>query len=214
MSGLPAETHWSKQEGYYKTPEIGNTGVETWKVGMWLFLASEVMFFTGLIGSYIVLRLGAESWPDPEEVLAVPILGVNTFILIVSSVTMVMALHSAQHDNQKATVLWLLGTAFLGLCFLAIKLWDYNHMYHLHDNEIYPHGFKITTSLFGTVYYTLTGFHGLHVLGGVVMLVYLAIRAARGAFGSKNFAAIENVGLYWHFVDLIWIILFAILCLV
>lgn len=213
MSGISAETKSTTGHWYDRIPEIGNTGVETWKVGMWLFLGSEIMFFTGLIGSYIVLRLGAGEWPKPEETLAVPVLAVNTFILIVSSVTMVMALHSIQHDERRKTVLYLLATAFLGCCFLAIKLWDYNHMWH-HITDEHPEGFRITTSLFGSVYYTLTGFHGLHVLGGVIALITLAIATARGKFGSHRFGYIENVGLYWHFVDLIWIVLFAILCLI
>ncbi len=214
MSGISADAKTTSAGPWYDNiPEIGNTGVETWKVGMWLFLASEIMFFTGLIGSYIVLRLGAESWPKPEEILAVEILGLNTFILIVSSVTMVLGLHAAQHDEKKKAMWFLIATAALGSCFLAIKLWDYNHMYHWHEPP-YEHGFKMTTNLLGTVYYTLTAFHGLHVFIGVIALLLAALGCGTGKFGAKRYAAIENIGLYWHFVDLIWIILFAILCLV
>jgi len=212
MTGLSADSH-SSDHWYDHIPAIGNTGVETAKIGMWIFLGSEIMFFTGLIGSYIVLRLGADHWPKPEETLDIPLLGVNTFLLIVSSLTMVMALHSVQHDKKKQSVLYLSVTAFLGLCFVSIKVMDYFFMWN-EVNEHHPEGFKITTSLFGSVYYTLTGFHGIHVLVGVVAIACLAIGAARGKFGSHRYAYIENIGLYWHFVDLIWIILFAILCLI
>lgn len=191
----------------------GNTGYPNWKIGMWLFIASEVMFFTGLIGSYIVLRLGWGNWPDPESILAITPLAINTFVLIVSSVTMVLALNAIQHDKQGLCMLYLACTALLGCTFLAIKLWDYNHMWHFHG-EPYPDGFRIYTDMFGTVYYTLTAFHGLHVLGGIIAFVCLIIGLMRGLYGAKYYAMIENVGLYWHFVDLIWIILFAILCLV
>lgn len=213
MSGISADPKTTSGPWYENIPEIGNTGVETWKLGMWIFLASEIMFFTGLIGSYIVLRLGAANWPHPEEILAVEVLGLNTFILIVSSVTMVLGLHAIQHDQNKKAMLYLLATAVLGSCFLAIKLWDYHHMWTFHHAP-YEDGFKITTNLLGSVYYTLTAFHGLHVLIGVIALVLAALGCGSGKFGSKRFGAIENIGLYWHFVDLIWIILFAILCLV
>ena len=183
-----------------------NTGVSNAKLGMWLFLASEVMFFTGLIGAYIVLRLGADAWPDPNEILATGILATNTFILIVSSVTMVMALHAVQHNDRGKLILFLVLTALLGLSFLCIKAYDYNHMWH--------EGTTLSSSLFGSCYYTLTGFHGLHVLAGVISIACLAIGAARGSWNSEQYDAIENIGLYWHFVDLVWIILFAILCLI
>lgn len=180
------------------------TGVDNHKLGMWLFLASEVMFFTGLIGSYVVLRLGSKEWPDPSSILGLNVLALNTFILITSSVTMALG-HQAseQGDHRKAASL-LAVTAGLGLTFLTIKLLDYRHLVH--------EGFTITSSLFGSCYYLLTGFHGCHVLGGVVALLVLMARA-RGKNPPKP-AAVESMGLYWHFVDLVWIVLFAILCLV
>lgn len=183
-----------------------STGIPTPKLGIWVFLASEVMFFAGLIGGYIVLRLGAESWPDPNEILSVPVLAVNTFILLSSSLTMVLALSAAQQNDRAKLKLFLALTVVGGLMFFGIKIWDYNHLIH--------NGFKINTNLFGSYFYMLTGFHGLHVLGGVVAIAWLWVRAARGEFGPNNYDAIEATGLYWHFVDVVWIILFAILCLV
>lgn len=181
-------------------------GIPHARFGMWIFLASEIMFFTGLIGSYIVLRLGSESWPDPTEVLNTPLLGLNTFILITSSFTMVQALAAAQRSDTAKLKLNLGLTILGGAIFLGIKLWDYNHMIH--------EGFKINTNLFGSFYYMLTGFHGLHVLGGVIALICIWFGAAKGKYSADNYYGVEAMGLYWHFVDLIWIILFAILCLV
>lgn len=176
------------------------------KLSMWLFLASEVMFFAGLIGSYVVLRLGSRSWPDPGQILDTGLLGFNTFVLITSSLTMAKALQAIQGGDQRKLKIYLLLTILLGCAFLGIKLYDYNHLVH--------EGFTIRASLFGSCYYLLTGFHGLHVLGGVVALTTLLVLAARGAFSPEKHGYIEYTGLYWHFVDIVWIILFAILCLV
>jgi heme/copper-type cytochrome/quinol oxidase subunit 3 len=181
------------------------TGVENLKLGMWLFLASEVMFFTGLVGSYVVLRLGSKEWPEPGSVLGVNVLAFNTFVLITSSVTMALGLQAARENDRAKLVKLLLATAGLGLTFLTIKLLDYRHLVH--------EGFTPTTNLFGSCYYMLTGFHGLHVFGGVTALSLLALKNRRGE-GTVNASPIEAVGLYWHFVDLVWIVLFAILCLV
>ena len=181
-------------------------GVPTGKLGMWLFLASEVMFFTGFIGSYIVLRLASPSWPDPTQLLDTPLLAVNTFVLICSSGTMVYALQSIQNGNQKRLQMFLLFTILLGCTFLGIKAYDYNHLIHA--------GFTISSNLFFSCYYMLTGFHGLHVTGGVVAFITLLVRARQGAFTPERHTYVEYVGLYWHFVDIVWIVLFAIFCLI
>jgi heme/copper-type cytochrome/quinol oxidase subunit 3 len=180
--------------------------IPTGKFGMWVFLVSEIMFFTGLIGSYIVLRLGATSWPKPGEILNTPLLGLNTLVLLSSSLTMALALHAAQQDHQGALKRNLLLTAALGTIFLLIKGYDYVHMWH--------RGFTMSSGLFGSCYYLLTGFHGLHVLSGVILLVYLWTAASRGRFSAAACGRIEYSGLYWHFIDIVWVILFAILCLV
>ncbi len=186
--------------------EVPLLDIPTGKFGMWVFLVSEIMFFTGLIGSYIVLRLGATSWPKPGEILNTPLLGLNTLVLLSSSLTMALALHAAQQDCQGALKRNLLLTAALGTSFLLIKGYDYVHMWHK--------GFTISSSLFGSCYYLLTGFHGLHVLSGVILLVYLWAAASRGVFSAAQYGRIEYSGLYWHFIDIVWVVLFAILCLV
>jgi heme/copper-type cytochrome/quinol oxidase subunit 3 len=176
------------------------------KFGMWVFLVSEIMFFTGLIGSYIVLRLGSASWPNPGEVLNTPLLGINTVVLLSSSLTMALALHAAQQGRYAALKRHLLLTALLGLTFLAIKGYDYLHMWH--------EGFTMSSSLFGSCYYLLTGFHALHVLSGVILLLSLFAAASRGMFSAASHGRVEYSGLYWHFIDIVWVVLFAILCLV
>ena len=176
------------------------------KFGMWVFLISEIMFFTGLIGSYIVLRLGSQSWPRPGTILNTPLLGLNTLVLLSSSLTMALGLAAIQRGRQAALQRYLVLTALLGSAFLAIKSYDYVHMWR--------HGFTISSNLFGSCYYLLTGFHGLHVLSGVILMLYLAAAASRGAFSATQYAKVESSGLYWHFIDIVWVILFAILCLV
>ena len=184
-----------------------STAVPTSRLGMWLFLASEVMFFGALVGSYVILRLGAGpgAWPDPNRVLAVPVLAVNTFVLILSSVCMVIAHEAAAAGDMARVRRFLLATAGLGSLFLCIKVADYVHLVH--------EGFVIGGSLFASCYYLLTGFHGLHVLAGVIALLTGRRFAATGRVTKEDHGYVEGVGLYWHFVDLVWIVLFAILCL-
>ncbi len=181
--------------------------VYTQKVGMWVFLCSEVMFFSGLIGSYIVLRFGAsQSWPAPGEVLNVPVTAVNTFVLICSSVTMVKAFAAAEKGDQRGIKLYLLGTFLLGALFLGVQGYEYT--------ELVGHGFTPASGLYGATFYTMTGFHGFHVFLGVVCLAWATIEALRGRWSASNHHGIEVLGLYWHFVDLVWIILFTIVYLI
>lgn len=185
------------------------TGIANGKIGIWLFLASEVMFFTGLIGAYIVLRggQGFAHWPDPTKSLNVPLTAVNTFLLICSSVTLVWGLQGYQADKRGQGNLGLLLTTLFGAIFVGVQAYEYYHLWH--------DGVKLLdgANLFSSCFYAMTGFHGLHVFIGVVTLLVLTIRGFAGHFNSKNFAAVEYSGLYWHFVDLVWIILFAIVYL-
>lgn len=179
--------------------------VETPKLGMWTFLVSEIMLFAGLVGSYIVLRMGSAGWPNPSEVLNINLLGVNTFVLITSSLTLALGVNAAQSGNRGELRKYLFLTILLGLTFLIIKAFDYVHMW--------KHGFTITTNLFGSSYYMLTGFHGLHVLSGVILLAYLWFAAGGKLENQVLSGRVESSGLYWHFIDIVWVILFAILCL-
>jgi heme/copper-type cytochrome/quinol oxidase subunit 3 len=181
------------------------TGIAHDKMGMWVFLCSEVMFFTGLIGSYIVLRFGSASWPHPGNTLNIWLTALNTFILICSSVTMVKALASAQDGDMRKMKLFLCMTLLGGSIFLSIQAYEYYHLLHS--------GFTPKASLFGSVFYTTTGFHGFHVFCGVVCMAFVTGKAFLGKYTQAHHQGIETLGLYWHFVDLVWIILFTIVYL-
>ncbi len=187
-------------------------GLETKKLGMWVFLGSEVMFFTGLIGSYIVLRFGSLSWPDsplwatPDDILNVPLTALNTFILICSSVTMVKAFAAIGNDDQRGLKKYLVGTVILGAIFLSIQAYEYSELIH--------GGLLISGTLFGACFFTLTGFHGAHVTIGVLCMIFVMVKAFRGGYSQEDHTGVEIIGLYWHFVDLVWIILFTIVYLI
>ena len=182
------------------------SGISIGKFAMWLFLASEVMFFTGLIGSYIVLRAGAIDWPIPSHELNIPLTAFNTFILICSSVTMVRALYAIQKGELKAFKQNLLFTVIGGTFFLSVQAFEYTKLL---GEGLNPH-----RDLFGATFFTLTGFHGAHVTAGVITLLILYLKALRGNYTQENHDAIEYAGLYWHFVDLVWILLFTIVYLI
>jgi len=282
------------------------------KVAMWLFLATEVMFFTGLIGSYIVLRAGSPptaysnlyapgtelgrlmdtkgvhlesdgghaeqvaavlhkaglteeeahhalghgpglvvhgvtkekaaaivaeleaagakagvedlktyNWPLPYDhatnPLDIDLTAGNTFVLICSSVTMVLALSAIQRGDKKKLSLYLLATALIGACFLGVQVYEYRS---LMVNHYYPvgvsasHHFTPNASLFASCFFTMTGFHGAHVAGGVVMIACVFLGSLTGRFTREHHSTVELVGLYWHFVDLVWIILFTVVYLI
>jgi len=221
------------------THQAGNAeeglGVYTQKLGMWIFLCSEVMFFTGLIGSYIILRFGRnEPWPLPGDVLNLPLTAVNTFILICSSVSMVKAYAAAVHDDQKGLKKWLLVTVLGGATFVSIQGVEYWKLVHegfqplglKEGSELFERAARglihsatggsvpaEAANLFGSCFYTMTGFHGFHVSCGVISMIYVTIRAFQGKYAGGKFQGIETIGLYWHFVDLVWIILFTIVYL-
>lgn len=184
-----------------------NLGIETRKLGMWIFLASEVMFFTGLIGAYIVIRQMTPDWPVPSTVLNIPLTALNTFILICSSATLVKGLASVQQGDQEGTQVGLFLTVLLGSLFLSIQAHEYHEL--IHERHFTPSG-----SIFGACFFTLTGFHGMHVFVGVLCLLFVFLKSMRGAYTQEEYRGIEVVGLYWHFVDLVWIILFTILYLI
>lgn len=181
-------------------------GVSTTKFAMWLFLASEAMFFAGLIAAYVVVRAASSSWPEVSEILNVPLVAANTFILIVSSVTMVMAYAAIQEGNQAGLRRYLVATALLGSIFVAVQAIEWG--------ELLSHGITASTNIFGSAFYTLTGFHGLHVLGGVLFMLYVTSRAFQGRYTQSEHGGVELMGLYWHFVDVVWIFLFTIVYLI
>ena len=179
--------------------------VDRGKFAIWLFLATEVMFFAGLIGTYVVLRTGAPSWPDPADRLAVPITALNTFILITSSWTVVRGLQAIQKGDQAGLLRWLGLSILGGSVFVGIQVYEYFELFH--------HGSLPNVDLFWSTFYAMTGFHGFHVFVGVIWLIVIWIAAARGKYTAENYLGFELAGLYWHFVDLVWVLLFTIVYL-
>jgi heme/copper-type cytochrome/quinol oxidase subunit 3 len=194
------------------------------KLGMWVFLASEVMFFTSLIGAYIILRFGAGEWALPgiplEEggtPLAINLTAFNTFLLICSSVTMVKAFAAIEHGDQKGLRMYLLATVLIGASFVGIQVFEY---IKLVQEGFQPHCTEHLAAivpnchLFGSTFYTMTGFHGTHVSIGVLCMIWVTVKAFRGGYTKDNHGGVEVIGLYWHFVDLVWIMLFTIVYLI
>jgi cytochrome c oxidase subunit III len=308
---IPAEAPVDR--GELVRPTVQAPPVTPGKVAMWLFLATEIMFFTGLIGSYIVLRAGspptaysnlyapgtpleplaekrgvvlertgsdparvaevirgatgtsaevaeelaretpmviqadlpadqaealarrlaaagataevqelkAHKWPLPYDhlinPLSIDLTAVNTFILICSSVTMVLALAAIQRGDRRKLSAYLLATVLIGSVFLSIQVIEYYKLMFgdLHSVGISHTGhFRPSVSLFASCFFTMTGFHGAHVFGGVVMMTCIFIQSLRGAYTLTHHSPVELVGLYWHFVDLVWIILFTVVYLI
>ena len=196
------------------------------KLGMWVFLRSEVMFFTSLIGSYIILRFAhPEHWTDPGVVLNVPLTATNTFLLICSSVTMVKAFAAIQQGDVTGLKRWLLATIVIGAGFVGIQMVEYVALsgegflpaldaYHAVGRGNPHEGPSLGGPLYGATFYVMTGFHGAHVSIGVLCLIFVYIQAVRGKYTLADHEGVEIIGLYWHFVDLVWIILFTIVYLI
>jgi heme/copper-type cytochrome/quinol oxidase subunit 3 len=178
---------------------------------MWIFLAGDAMTFGGLLAGYGALRAGSIDWPVPQEVLGIQLTAFMTFLLICSSVTMVKGLSAIRHGNRKGMVKFLLLTILGGVAFLGLQAYEWTHLIGegltLSSN---PFG----SYLFGTTFFTITGFHGAHVTGGVIYLSVIVINGLRGKYSAEKFQHVEIAGLYWHFVDLIWILVFTFVYLI
>jgi heme/copper-type cytochrome/quinol oxidase subunit 3 len=186
--------------------EHTSTGLSSTKLAMWLFLASECLLFGGLITAYILYRGASLKGPYPEDVFDIAYTSVSSFILVASSLTMVFA-HNAALDRDYARMrLWLTGTAMLGLAFVGGQVYEFTAFYH--------EGLSITTNLFGSTFYVLTGFHGVHVTVGILMLLILVVMSWRGSLSDEPAFPVEMVGLYWHFVDIVWIVIFTLVYLI
>lgn len=186
-------------------PAAEPTGVSNAKLGIWLFLASELMLFATLFTTYIVLRAGAASWPRGWEVLNVPLATLNTFILIASSVTIVLAYAKTLDRDYNGFKLYMWLTLALSFGFLIVKGFEYGAKF--------SHGIAPSTSIFYAVYFTTTGLHGLHVIGGIIVNSAL-LWLSKEHWDHPLFPGrIEGAGLYWHFVDIVWIFLFPALYL-
>ena len=174
---------------------------ESWgKLGMWVFLAADAMSFGGLLAAYAAYRLSSPDWPVPSTKLGITLTAIMTFLLICSSVTMVKGLSAIRQGNRKSLVNYLLLTALGGAIFLGCQAYEWTHLFE--------HEAAFTGHLFWTTFFVLTGFHGMHVLSGVIYITIMAILSAKGKFTQASHNEVEILGLYWHFVDLVWILIF------
>jgi heme/copper-type cytochrome/quinol oxidase subunit 3 len=180
-------------------------GLDHVKLGMWLFIASEVMFFGGLLSAFLHFKFRPPI--DPAvDLLDLVLVGVNTFVLLSSSFTVAMGLDSAKEEKKRRLAAFLGLTIVLGLTFLAGQIYEFN--------ALWKEGVTLSSSIFGSTFFVLTGFHGLHVLIGVFWAGSVLRRAIRGDYGSQNYRGVEIFGLYWHFVDIVWIVLFTVIYLI
>jgi heme/copper-type cytochrome/quinol oxidase subunit 3 len=202
-----SDSHDAHMEIPFTTQVRPDTGLTNPKLGIWLFLASEVMLFGSLFSSYALLRIGSETWPDQSSVLNVPLATLNTVILIASSVTMVLAWAALKSGRLDRYRVFMGLTLAAGAGFLVVKAFEYG--------DKFSHGLGPATDNFLGMYFTLTGLHALHVVAGMIVNAYLWLPGSRmwrthpELFTNR----VEIAGIYWHFVDLVWIFIFPVLYL-
>ena len=189
------------EQGDYRS-----TALPDRKLLMWIFLASDCMFFAALIGTYVVYNGRSLVGPYPVDVLDIPLTTVSTFVLLMSSFLMVLALHALREDHIQQFRLWTFGVCFFGAIFLGFQVYEFNHFVH--------EGLTLQQNLFGSTFFVLTGTHGVHVTIGVLWLLSILIYSYVKPTSSKDALSLEIAGLYWHFVDIVWIIIFTVVYLV
>ena len=187
-------------------PALGSTtGLSNNKMGMWLFLGSECLLFGGLISTYMLYR-GRNDGLGPDQIYDIPFTSVSSFVLLMSSLTMVLAVSAINRGDERNARVWLVTTALLGATFVGGQVYEFT--------TFYREGLGFTTSLFSSSFYTLTGFHGVHVSVGIIMLLSLTLMLRSGRVTGKRSEVVELVGLYWHFVDIVWIVIFTLVYLI
>ena len=199
MEHTPAVEHSPEHET--------TTGIDHRKMLIWVFLGSECMFFGSLIATYLIYYGQSVSGPTPADILDVPTTTVSTFVLLMSSFMMVMAYSNIRRGNVRNFRIWILCTAFLGATFLGFQVFEFR--------EFAIHGHLTPrTNLFGSTFFTLTGFHGAHVTLGVVWLVSLFGYSFKGDLTPQEGLSVDIAALYWHFVDVVWIVIFTVIYLI
>jgi heme/copper-type cytochrome/quinol oxidase subunit 3 len=183
-----------------------STGVTNTKLAIWLFLASDCLFFGAFISAYLLYRGRGTVTPGPKDVINIPFTSATSFILLMSSLTMVLALAAIQRGDVRRLRIWLLATALLGATFIAGQVYEFT--------EFSREGLGLGRNLFGSTFFVLTGFHGAHVTVGIIWLLSLWGLASQGRLQQRDAERIELAGLYWHFVDVVWIVIFTVIYLV
>jgi heme/copper-type cytochrome/quinol oxidase subunit 3 len=184
-----------------------NTGVEHKKMAMWAFLASDCMFFGTLISTHLIYRKIYPTVVNPTEIFSIELTGFSSFILLMSSFLMALTVSSAHKKNIKSMRLFLFGTIIFGLIFLGGQVYEFTHF--VHEKHL-----TLSSSVFGSTFYVLTGTHGVHVALGVLWLASWLVCSYTKKFSWVNSLDIETAGLYWHFVDIVWIVIFTVVYLV
>lgn len=180
-------------------------GVNTRKLGMWILIASECMLFGTLIITYLIFRNASVVGPHPAEIMNIPVTTISTFVLLMSSFSIVLALHAIQNGNMRQFRVWILVTAFGGLGFLGFQTYEFTEFIHA--------GLGLSVNVFGGSFFMLTGTHGTHVAVGVIWLFSLFFASLRGRLVEDGAIKVDTMALYWHFVDVIWIVIFTVVYL-
>ncbi len=183
-----------------------STGLSTWKVGFWTFIGSECLFFATLIATYMVYKGRSVTGPYPHEILDIPLTTISTFVLLMSSLAMVLALDGVRRGSRKLALLWLGAVILLGSTFVGFQVYEFSHFVH--------QGLTLQSNVFGSSFYVLTGFHGAHVTVGIIWMLTLWILAFRNRLPATDALKVEVAGLYWHFVDIVWIVIFTLVYLI
>jgi len=199
----PPDTHAGSiaDHGHHTATGLSNT-----KLAMWVYLGSDCLLFGSLISTYLLLRHRSIGGPQPEDVFDIPFTSVSSFVLLMSSLTMALAVAAISRGDVARNRVWLATTAMLGAVFIGGQVYEFT--------TFYREGLGYTTNIFGSAFYTLTGFHGIHVSVGIVMLLSLLVLSLRGNLGPERAESVEIVGLYWHFVDIVWIVIFTVVYLI
>jgi heme/copper-type cytochrome/quinol oxidase subunit 3 len=182
------------------------TGVTNEKVAMWTFLGSECLLFGALIATYLVYKGRSINGPYPEEVFDIPFTSATSFVLLMSSLTMVLGHSALRRGDHRRLRIWLITTALLGAAFIAGQIYEFT--------AFVKEGLNVSRNLFGSSFFVLTGFHGAHVTIGILMLAALAYLSNKGKLPKERHEVVEIVGLYWHFVDVVWIVIFTVIYLI
>ena len=187
------------------TTHYTSMGLDSRKMGFWAFIGSECLLFGSLISTYLVYQGRSVSGPTPAEILNIPVTSISTFDLLMSSLWMVLALAAVQRGDMKWAKVWLLGVAIGGAIFIGFQIYEFS--------SFVREGLTLQANLFGCTFFILTGTHGAHVTVGVLWMLTLWYRAMRGKLGPEHAMTVEIAGLYWHFVDVVWIVIFTLVYL-
>jgi heme/copper-type cytochrome/quinol oxidase subunit 3 len=208
---LADATLTAPEAGYDPDHHIGThattTGISNNKLAMWVFLGSECMLFGGLISTYLLYKDRVpEGGIGARDVFDIPFTSVSSFVLLMSSLTMVLAVSALTRNDARRAQIFTMATALLGGTFIAGQVYEFT--------AFYREGLGFTTNIFSSAFYTLTGFHGVHVTVGILLLLAMQSQLMRGRLTSRNSEKLEIVGLYWHFVDVVWVVIFAVVYLI